>query len=185
MNVMNHVLKGMITLDSMSQIRQSIPTHLKVKTIKIKSKVLNDKLGRKIAKGTQSEITIKDYLGNTGLIGAWGYLCVNGEKTDIEGRILNDGTFDLLEVSGRHVMIEGLKGRSYPNLRKIEELLMNLSCVSSAHAYVSYSDNNKLWITADIETDKTYKEETLREYIHHNCEEYLTTDKFIINNEQI
>ena len=61
---------------------------------------------------------------------------------------------------------------------------MNHSSVNKAHAYVSYQDNNQLLLTADIETDSTFDEAVLTDYIHDKCEEYLTTSKFIINNEQ-
>ena len=184
MEVIDYVLKGMISQDSLASIRQSLPKHLISKTISINSKELNDNLGTKISKGKVAEVAIKDRLGNNQLIGAWGYLHVDGERLDIEGRILCDGTLDLLETSGRHVMIEGLTGRSYPNLHKIEEVLLNHSSVNKAHAYVSYQDNNQLLLTADIETDSAFDEAEFTDYIYDKCEEYLTTSKFIINNEQ-
>jgi hypothetical protein len=101
--------------------------------------------------------------------GAWGELFVldhpTGGYTDMiknpygsgtlyntgrTARILPDGTIDFLEQGGRTVLQEGVRGRNYLNLKKLETVLAGLSGVETAEAGICYGGNNQMLLYAEL-----------------------------------
>ena len=71
-------------------------------------------------------------------------------QTGREARIMPDGRLEFLEQGGRTVMREGLTGRKFLDLYKLEQTLESADGVTKAEAYVRYGEGNKLVLQADV-----------------------------------
>jgi hypothetical protein len=71
-------------------------------------------------------------------------------NTGRTARILPDGSLDFLEHGGRTVLQEGVRGRNYLNLEKLEAVLKGLPGVVSAEAGTCYGGSNQILLYAEI-----------------------------------
>lgn len=105
-------------------------------------------------------------------------------QTGYTARILPDGSLDLLENGGRTILQEGLTGRHFLDLYKLESTLCHYPGVEHAEAYVRYAEGNKLILTAEVSPameagpagfDKKAELDIvkIREYLERNCEKSL------------
>ncbi len=94
-------------------------------------------------------------------------------QTGRTARILPDGSIDMLEQGGRTVMAEGLTGRHFLDLYKLESCLVQYPGVTRAEAYIRYAEGNKLVLTADIYGDGEQDRERVNAYLTEHCEKPL------------
>ncbi|MBQ5918449.1 MAG: hypothetical protein IIW92_07810, partial [Lachnospiraceae bacterium] len=74
-------------------------------------------------------------------------------QTGYVARITPDGEVEFLESAGRTVMIEGIKGRDFVDLHKVEEVLCQCEGVTEAYAYVYYDKDNGMHVGVDVTGD--------------------------------
>ena len=74
-------------------------------------------------------------------------------QTGYVARITPDGEVEFLESAGRTVMIEGIKGRDFVDLHKVEEVLCECEGVTEARAYVYYDKDNGMHVGVDVTGD--------------------------------
>ncbi len=84
-------------------------------------------------------------------------------------RILPDGSLDFLEQGGRTIMQEGLTGRQFHDLYKIETALKQVPGVEEAAAYVCYAEGNKLVLTAEVKGTMEQKADVLKAQVEAQC----------------
>lgn len=99
-------------------------------------------------------------------IGGWGHLlCLDGVSWSDMGctaRVLPDGSVDLLEKSGRTIMVEGLRGRAFVDLAALERSLCALEGVESADCYVAYRPDNTMGTFATVNGAEIWDNERIR-----------------------
>ena len=97
-------------------------------------------------------------------------------QTGREARIMPDGRLEFLEQGGRTVMREGLTGRKFLDLYKLEQTLESADGVTKAEAYVRYGEGNKLVLQADVWGVSEADTERLRAYVREHCGEALVPE---------
>ena len=63
-------------------------------------------------------------------------------QTGREARIMPDGRLEFMEQGGRTEMREGLTGRKFLDLYKLEQTIESADGVTKAEAYVRYGEGN-------------------------------------------
>lgn len=106
-----------------------------------------------------------DRNGHIQPIGAWGTITQEGKTRT--ARILPNGTIDYLEDSGRSVMVENMLGRCYPNLQKIEDVLLQYQGIESCEAFSCYWQDNNIALCADIRCSDNVNRQELYDYLSH------------------
>ena len=94
-------------------------------------------------------------------------------QTGKTARILPDGSINILENGGRTVMSEGIMGRNFLDLHKLEAVLTSFEGIEKAEAYIQYMEGNKYVLTADIYGKEEPDMEKLQAYLEENCEKPL------------
>ena len=84
-------------------------------------------------------------------------------------RILPDGSLDFLEQGGRTIMQEGLTGRQFHDLYKIETALKQVPGVEEVAAYVRYAEGNKLVLTAEVKGTMAQDADVLKAQVEAQC----------------
>ena len=97
-------------------------------------------------------------------------------QTGREARIMPDGRLEFMEQGGRTVMREGLTGRKFLDLYKLEQTLESVDGVTKAEAYVRYGEGNKLVLQADVWGVSEADTERLRAYVREHCGEALVPE---------
>ena len=97
-------------------------------------------------------------------------------QTGREARIMPDGRLEFLEQGGRTVMREGLTGRRFLDLYKLEQALASSGGVTKAEAYVRYGEGNKLVLQADVWGVSEADTERLKTYVRERCGEALVPE---------
>ena len=97
-------------------------------------------------------------------------------QTGREARIMPDGRLEFLEQGGRTVMREGLTGRRFLDLYKLEQALASAGGVTKAEAYVRYGEGNKLVLQADVWGVSEADTERLKTYVRERCGEALVPE---------
>ena len=120
-----------------------------------------------------AKFVIRSRYGSLQPLGAWGTLYENGTATGRTARILPDGTVDYLEDSGRCVMVEGLTGRSFPNLQKLEDALNDYPGIRNARCCLTMTQKLFWSVTATFESDHPVDREKLNDYLKTRCEPSL------------
>lgn len=115
-------------------------------------------------------------------IGAWGTLYLDGKTTGKTARLLIDGTIDFLEDSGRCPMFETLTGRSFPDLQKLEDMALKYDGVETASTYISYGENNKLFVTVEVFINKEIGKDLFTDYLKNYYENKSLDLKIIVSN---
>lgn len=173
MDVYEAVLRGIIRIDSVKNLRSYIP-----------KKYLADELNVMID-GSEHIVTVKNRYDDIQPVGGWGQLYVDGENTGRIARVLTDNSIDFLENSGRCVMQETLAGRNFVDLEKIEKELGEYAGVNSVEAYICYGENNKLVLTAELTAESSVEESKLKEYAEEKSKLYAQPFRLIVNGERI
>lgn len=98
-------------------------------------------------------------------------------RTGRTARILPDGTLDMLEQGGRTIMSEGLTGRHFLDLNKLEYYLSQYPGISRAEAYVRYAPGNRLVLTADLYGAEEPDTSRVSAYLAEHCEKPLLPEE--------
>lgn len=180
MDVMDALLSACLEHDTIGQVRKELPQSLLSTEMEVSVSMLNDAGCAVEENGDTCNVKIVDNYGYIQPIGAWGKLIANGKDTGKTARVMVDNSLDFIEDSGRCVMFETLFGRDYPDLYKLEQLLLAFENVSDAQAYVRYGDDNQLHLTVDIKAYNVSREEFMA-YLEANAEKFEVPSLLIIN----
>ena len=101
-------------------------------------------------------------------------------QTGREARIMPDGRLEFMEQGGRTVMREGLTGRKFLDLYKLEQTLESAGGVTKAEAYVRYGEGNKLVLQADVWGVSEADTERLKAYVRECCGEALVPEAITV-----
>ncbi len=173
MDVYEAVLRGIIRIDSVKNIRSYIP-----------KKHLVDELSV-VLDGSEHTVTIKNRYDDIQPVGGWGQLYVDGENTGRIARVLTDNIVDYIENSGRCIMQETLAGRNFVDLEKIEKELGEYAGVNSVEAYICYGENNKLVLTAELNAENAVDNNRLKEYAEEKSKAFAQPFCLLVNGEKI
>ncbi|MBE5934248.1 MAG: hypothetical protein E7262_00465 [Lachnospiraceae bacterium] len=191
MDIYESIVGAMITEKTVGDLYSCIPAHHITVPTKINVSKLDTLADSMLCntyvpdnKSKNVTVSIKDTHGHNKPYGAWGTLYINDIATDRTARILPDKTIDFLEHSGRYIMHETLSGRHYLNLYKLENILLDFDNVTSADAYVTYGDDNKLLLCADISCNKKLDKVNLVEHLLSFCDKPLLPSKLYINDKE-
>ena len=150
LSALESVVLSMMTERDVSRIRERIPQALLPGSV-----LLNGKAVRVVNDEQMEQPT-----------GGWGHLMELGTDgwTDsgVIARILPDGSVDFLEESGRTIMIEGLRGRQFTDLAKLEKALQHaLKCPASC--WVGYRPDNTMGVFASLGDGSVLNQEQIME----------------------
>jgi long-subunit acyl-CoA synthetase (AMP-forming) len=167
------IISAMLTEPSARRLKYHLSETLYPLHYTVTAGELNREAGCDLLTDTSDDQQVKVYVFNRECrkqpFGAWGELFVldhpTGGYTDMiknpygsgtlyntgrTARILPDGTIDFLEQGGRTVLQEGVRGRNYLNLKKLETVLAGLSGVETAEAGICYGGNNQMLLYAEL-----------------------------------
>ncbi|MCR5526714.1 MAG: AMP-binding protein [Lachnospiraceae bacterium] len=205
--VMNYVIIAMYTEPSVRRLKKHLPQDLIPKHFYIEAGRLNEAAGEEIISDVGEKELVKPYIFDDRYqkkpYGAWGELYIlNHEVKNCKGaveypygggllyntgriaRITPDGYVDFLENVGRCVLHETVTGRSFPELKKIENTIKDFPSVVTESAYVVYSaDDNKLHVTAELTSTNEINAEDLDKYMVEQLGQGNTPVDYIINGE--
>lgn len=174
---MEYVLTAMTSERSVRRLKDHIPQEYFPRNYKVKASVLEKGYGKKLFKDDLKDKMVRVYVLDDYYVkkpfGAWGTLYImdnepeeyekiienpfrDGKlyKTNIEARIMADGTFDYLENSGRVVLTDGIQGRRYFDLKAAEEKVNAYDGVESATCYMGYDDKlNEMRLCSQLKMD--------------------------------
>uniref|UniRef100_UPI00405681BB AMP-binding protein n=1 Tax=Acetatifactor sp. TaxID=1872090 RepID=UPI00405681BB len=171
MNVLEAILRGIIRTDNVNNLRSYIPKKYLVqdRTVKLD--------------GNDAVVSIENRYGDIQPVGGWGKLLVNGEYTGRIARLNADDIIDYLEDSGRTVMQETLTGRNFIDLSKVEQdIKEKVASDCEVNAYITYGENNKLILEANVKAEAVSNVEELKEILAKYCKQSLQPFKLLINN---
>ena len=140
---------------------------------------------RVVYEGTPHAVTIKNRFNEIQPVGGWGCLYLDGENTGKTARLTMDGTVDLLQNSGRCVMQETLVGRHFVDLGKLELALSEYPGVNSVKAYITYGENNKLVLTAEIIGEDGLQLQDYRQYALEKFKVSAQPSKLFVNGIEV
>ena len=95
---------------------------------------------------------------------------IDAAKGEIIGFVDSD---DIIDAS---MYGEGLTGRKFLDLYKLEQTLESADGVTKAEAYVRYGEGNKLVLQADVWGGSEADTERLRAYVREHCGEALVPE---------
>ena len=167
------IINAMLVESSVRRVKKYIPEVEKPKHFYIEVSKINAEAGFELIKGVDKDAKVKAYVLDDSYIkkpyGGWGDLYIMDCETEgfidqVENpygggtlyqtgyvaRITPDGNVEFLESAGRTVMIEGIKGRDFIDLHKVEEVLCQYEGVTEAHAYTYYDKDNGIHVGADV-----------------------------------
>ncbi|MCD8103959.1 MAG: AMP-binding protein [Lachnospiraceae bacterium] len=196
LTAMEAITKAMLDESSVRRLKSYLPQSLFPKHYATTAAAINEAAGFPLIPTVSGDTRVKAYVFDETCrkqpLGAWGQLYIldypttgyldqitnpygSGVlyQTGKTARILPDGTLDLLEKGGRTVIHEGIKGRHFLDLYKLETLLTGYEGVRRAEAYVRYAEKNQLVLIADIYGSKEPDPDKLRAYLADYCEESL------------
>lgn len=196
------ILEALMQEENIAELNQHFPKQVYPSHLEMTASCINQKVGHTLLKGLAENTKISLYLLNQSRqkipYGAWGTLYVAEKEpqnaigliqnpfdsgvlyqTDIVARILPDDSLDLLDQNGRTVMTEGARGRSFFNLKQVEDALYQYNGITYAEAYTSYSpEYNDMILTADIKGVPENELEHLKSYLKESCSSNLVPLKF-------
>ena len=167
------IIDAMLVESSVRRVKKYIPEVEKPKHFYIEAGKINDEAGFELIKNVPYDTKVKAYVLDNSYIkkpfGGWGSLYIMDYETDgfvdqVENpygggtlyqtgyvaRITPEGEVEFLESAGRTVMIEGIKGRDFIDLHKVEEVLCECEGVTEAHAYTYYDKDNAIHVGVDV-----------------------------------
>ena len=195
MAAMESIMIAMFTEPSVRRLAKHLPEHLYPKHSKISAGKLNELAGCELVDGSEEDREIKIYILDARYLkkpfGAWGELFImdtpvkNAKDsvtypygdgvlydTGMVARILSDGSLDFLEHSGRTILWESPKGTVFPDLGKIERVLMSCDGVETAESWLGYCEQNTMKIFAEISTSAKVDENLLKETVKEKIGEF-------------
>ncbi len=191
-----HIVNAILKERSVRRLKRHMPDEIYPKHYFVSVSDVNREAGYDFLE-PDDEKKVKVYILDEGFrkkpFGAWGPLYVMDEepihytetiqnpyspgtlyRTEQIARILPDGRLDFLENSGRTVVTDGVHGRRFYDLAKLEETLYSCEGVKAADAYLRYDNQtNEMSLIAEIRAGSEIKTEDLKEYIKENCSELL------------
>ncbi|MEY8338808.1 AMP-binding protein [Lachnospiraceae bacterium 62-35] len=200
MTCMEIILEAMLEEPSVRRLKKHLPASLFPLHYLIKAGDINQAAGCNLIPDAASHTQVKAYVMDDTCrkqpFGAWGNLyimdyqtegCIDSitnpygkgtlYQTGRTARILPDGTMDMLETGGRTILSEGITGRHFLDLYRLETILTGYEGIEKAEAYIRYGENNKLILTADIYASQKPDMEKLNEYLSRNCEKPLIPEE--------
>lgn len=195
------VLVAMLEERSVRRLKKHLPDHVYPKHFEIEAGELNQEAGYPLLPGLSDTEKVKVYVldeaYNKKPYGAWGTLYVMNREPDnyeetVESnyspgllyrtsrtaRILPDGSVDFLENGGRTVLTDGIHGRRYYALNKLELALSQYEGIEKAEAYMCYDrEKNEMSLYADVTAENAPEQDALKAYIQEQCGELLVPDE--------
>ncbi len=96
-------------------------------------------------------------------------------------RLMPDGSIDFLEVAGKTVLTEGMRGRKYYDLKLLKDTLLSLDEIEKAETYLVYNkENNGMRLVAEITANQTIDENALKEMVKGRIGEGLIPDTILV-----
>ena len=174
------IVRAMMEESSVRRLKRHLPEEVYPKHFRVYGDVLNREAGFNLLPNISANRRVKVYIldesGRKKPYGAWGPLYVMDcepssfnevienpygpgtlYSTGLKGRILPDGTVDFLEKKGREVITDGIHGRRFFDLNKVEEILLACDEIRTARAYMKYNPvENELTLYADITAEEGF-----------------------------
>lgn len=192
---------------SVRRLKKHLPETIFPKHYRISAGAINREAGCELIRSVSRDTRVKAYVFDEGCrkqpFGAWGNLYVMDCPTEgwvdkitnpyREGmlyqtgrvaRILPDGSIDFLENGGRVVMQEGITGRNFLDLDRLERILQEYEGVHKAQAYVKYGEGNKTVLQADLWGDGSLDEEQIKKYLEEHCERALVPARICCHTDK-
>ena len=196
MTCMEVILEAMLDEPSVRRLKKHLPEHIFPKHYFIEAESVNREAGCELISGVSGDTKVKAYVLDENCrkqpYGGWGNLYIMDHETKgwldkitnpygkgvlyqtgRTARILPDGSIDMMENGGRTVMSEGIAGRHFLDLYKLEETLCGYEGIRSAEAYIRYAEENRLVLTADICGSEEPDMDSLKKYLADKCEKQL------------
>ncbi len=200
MTCMESVMEAMLDETSVRRLKKHLPVtvfpiHYRITAGKINREANND-----LVADVPADKLVKAYVLDETCrkqpFGAWGDLYVLDHptagwvdkitnpygkgmlyKTGRVARILPDGSIDMLENGGRTIMQESVRGRSFLNLHKLEQVLKTYEYISNAEAYTCLNDKNSMMLAVDLYGSKEPDMEVLKEFLKEHVEAELIPEE--------
>lgn len=208
LNCYESLLVAMMDESSVRRLKKHLPEEVYPKHYYIPADDLNREAGYEMVSNLRGDEKVKVYIldeeYNKKPYGAWGPLYIMNYQPDYyddkidnpygEGilygtnkiaRILPDGTLDFLENGGRTVLTDGIHGRRYYDLSKLEKTLCQYDGIDYAEGYLCYNPEiNEMSLITDIKGSKYPDMEKLKKFIAERCPKNLipTSINYIGNN---
>lgn len=199
MKVMEQIVAAMEEEGQAANLKNRLSVDLFPLHYHIEAGKVNEAAGCELIPGVDENEQVKAYVLDESCrkqpFGAWGKLYIMDHptlgwsdkitnpygpgmlyQTGREARIMPDGRLEFLEQGGRTVMREGLTGRKFLDLYKLEQTLESADGVTKAEAYVRYGEGNKLVLQADVWGVSEADTERLRAYVREHCGEALVPE---------
>ena len=200
------VVEAMEEEPSVRRLRKHLPEPVFPKHYQITVGAVNREAGYELIRDVSRDTRVKAYVFNEECkkqpFGAWGNLYIMDYptagwvdqitnpygpgvlyQTGRIARILPDGDMDFLENGGRTIMQEGITGRSFLELYRLEQVLTRYEGIEKASAYVRYGEGNKLILRAEIWGEKEPEKEKLMEYLKEKCHKALVPGEVVFMGE--
>ncbi len=195
------ILAAIPTESSVRRLKKHIseemyPKHFAVTVSKI-NKAGGENFFPDLKANSKVNVYVLDEQRNKKPYGAWGRLYVRDTKPacfleeyespyrpgtlydmGVTARLLPDGTIDFLEEAGRTVLTEGMRGRTYYDLKRLKEVLLAFEGMKNAETYLVYNkENNGMRLVAEIEMDNPKEADVMQAVIKEVCGEGLVPDE--------
>lgn len=191
------VVIAMLQERSVRRLKRHMPENVYPKHFSVTAGELNAEAGTPLLAGLPDSEPVKLYVLDEGYkkkpYGAWGTLYIMEHApeqyvntiensyspgtlydTNRIARILPDGTVDFLENSGRIVLTEGMRGRTYYDLKKLENALDDYEGITEAQAYLCYDkQKNGMSLYAQVQAKTDLNIEAVKAYVKDVCGETL------------
>ena len=192
------IARAMLEETSVRRLKYHLPENVYPKHFRVKSDDLNKESGYTLLPGMDKGRRVKVYILDEGYrkkpYGAWGPLYVmDYAPAHIEevienpygpgtlygtgdiARILPNGTVDFLEVNGKEVVTDGVKGRKFIDLNVTRQALSAYPGIEKADAYLKYNaESNEFNLYADVilkQGQDGFDQEACMAYLKENCPE--------------
>ena len=199
MTVMEQIVAAMEEEGQAANLKNRLSVDLFPLHYRVEAGKVNKAAGCELIPGVDENEQVKAYVLDESCrkqpFGAWGKLYIMDHptlgwsdkitnpygpgmlyQTGREARIMPDGRLEFLEQGGRTVMREGLTGRKFLDLYKLEQTLESAGGVTKAEAYVRYGEGNKLVLQADVWGVSEADTERLKAYVREHCGEALVPE---------
>lgn len=202
------VVAAMLEEPSVRRLKKHLPETVYPRHYRVTAGAVNREAGCELIPEVSRDTRVKAYVFDDGCrkqpFGAWGNLYIMDHptsgwvdkitnpygagvlyQTGRVARILPDGGLDLLENGGRTVMQEGIAGRNFLDLARLEGILRDYEGISEANAYVRYAEGNKTILEAEVAGSGELDFEALKRYLEENCEKALVPEKILVKEKHL
>lgn len=196
MECMDVIVEAMLQEPSVRRLKKHLPEHLFPKHYYVKAADVNEAAGTALIQDVPGDAHVKAYVFDETCrkqpYGAWGTLYIMDHptkdwtdkitnpygpgvlyQTGLHGRILPDGTLDILEKCGRTILVENLTGREFLDLGKLEQTLLSYEGIEAAEAFTCWGEDHRLMLCADISGKTEPDLEKLKAYVEEKVEPAL------------